>query len=161
MSSSHSKESLGDFSSGQLDRYRQIAALLLLDSNLSGSRRNPVCYDFNPARTGFHGSWNIDHGGHDCVTGGDSHRTMVVSASIKDMPRSYVGNAHQRVIGGAQCVIAIVGTDRKTVKLSSRDLDGSAPGQGGRNRRDRGLPGRVGTPSGSKELDVTSAPVGD
>src|SRR5439155_4550781 len=143
------------------DRYSQVGSLLLLDINLSGSRRNSVCYDFNLARTGFHGSWNVDHGGHDRVTCGYSHRAMVVGSSIKDMPRTFVRNAHQWVIGGAQCVIPIVRTGRETVKLSSRDLDGSPPGEGGRNRRDRWLPGRVGTPSGSKELDVTCASVGE
>ena len=101
MSSSHSKESLGYFSSGQLDRYSEIAALLLLDSNLSASRRNPVCYDFNPARAGFHVSWNIHHGRDDRVTGGYGHRAMIMGPSIKDMPRTVVRNAHQWVIGGA------------------------------------------------------------
>ena len=36
------------------------AALLLLDSNPFGSRRNPVCDDLNPTCARFYVSWNID-----------------------------------------------------------------------------------------------------
>ena len=96
-----------------------MAALLLLDSNPSGSRRNPVCYDFNPAGAGFHVSWNIDHGGHDRVTGGYSHRAMVVGASIKDMPRSFIGDTHDGIVRGISAIVSVIGTDCKPIELSA------------------------------------------
>ena len=96
-----------------------MAALLLLDSNLSGSRRNPVCYDFNSARTRFYVRWNIDHGGHDRVTGGYSHRAMVVGASIKDMPRSFIGDTHDGIVRGISAIVSVIGTDCKPIELSA------------------------------------------
>ena len=103
---------VSDHSHPQLNNQtlRAKAALRLLDRNLFGSRSNPVCYDFNPARTRFGVSWNIDHGGHDRATCGYGHRAMIVRASVKNMSGSSIGNTHNGIIRGISAIVSIIGT---------------------------------------------------
>ena len=72
------------------------------------------------------------------VTGGYSHRAIVVGPGIEDMASGLVDNAYQRIVNRHRGIVPLIRAHRKAVRLRPRDLVRSAPGERSRNPSDHG-----------------------